>query len=692
MRFTYDLPSLGRGCLLALALLPAACVSGKSAPPPGNTTPPGSQPEPGNTPGADAGAPPKFEPLPTQAYVGKVKSVLTGLAPTDDEVRAVAADGKALAGLVDVWTATPEFRARMLGFFQQAFQQTQTDLNDYVDLFGGVKPDAWKNAPLLLKSLEESFARTALALIDEKRPWTEVATTDRFMLNPPLMVVLAALDALPHDDDNKLVRAGVWPLQEFPGLTLVRTNNPDPVTGVSTPIPYAETIDPKSPNFMRFYDPKPYEKDDKPQCKEPQTVMGPQALLGLLDLMWGSRPGACGSTDTLFTPEDFGAWRMVKIRRPAAGEKRTLFWDLAHLRDPATTELVLATPRVGFETTLAFFANWPTNASNASRVTTNQALIVGLGRSFDDRTTTVQLTETSVETAHIQPNTTCFACHQSLDPMRDFFRQSYNISYFPQLAPQKVPAVATFRIDGTDPVMGNGIATFARAVADHPRFAGAWTQKLCQLANSESCNEADPEFTRVSNAFAASKFDFRALVRELYSSPLVTFAAKPKGTPATEPVISIARREALCTLLQNRLQIPDVCDLESARKMSTRRNLALSIPGAGYSRGDDAPLLPHDPSLFFASAGDNLCYQVAALVVDAGAKSRYSSKRAPEAIADFVQTVMALPPSDPRAAPMRQLLEEHQSQAAAKAATPTDALRSTFMVACTSPFTLSLGL
>jgi hypothetical protein len=397
----------------------------------------------------------------------------------------------------------------------------------------------------------------------------------------------------------------------------------------------------------------------------------------------------------VFRPEDFAetSWRMVRIRPPRAGEERTIFWDLPRFRDRATTELVLATPRVGFMTTLAFFANWPTNDSNASRVTTNQALIAGLGRSFDDRGTTVVLSETSVDAMHIQPNTACFGCHQTLDPMRDFFRQSYNIMYFQQLDPRGVPATGTFAVDDAPPVRGAGIATFARALADHPRFATAWTQKLCQLANSESCDEEDPLFKSIAASFRANRHDFKRLVRELYSSPLVTFAETSKTAQTAGVVMSIARREALCTSLSVRLGLGDACALDNPARNNTARNLALAVPGSAYSRGDEVPLLPHDPNLFFASSTENLCFFLAGATVDAArGPSRWQSARAPEAIADFVHTVMGLAPSDPRAGPLRALLDEHHAEALGAGASRTDALRSTFIAACASPYALSHGL
>ena len=215
----------------------------------------------------------------------------------------------------------------------------------------------------------------------------------------------------------------------------------------------------------------------------------------------------------------------MTIRPPRAGEERTIFWDLPRLRDPGTHELVLATPRVGFMTTPAFFANWPTNPSNSYRVTTNQALIVGLGRSFDDRSVTVTVNETSSDDKHVQPGTPCYGCHVTLDPMRDFFRRSYSLSYFQQLnlagaAPPRAPSPSTAARRSRAPASRRSRGR----MAEHPRFAAAWTQKLCQFANAAPCLEDDPEFQRVAGVFAASGHDFKTLVRELFSSPLVTFA------------------------------------------------------------------------------------------------------------------------------------------------------------------------
>src|SRR6185369_16372961 len=124
-----------------------------------------------------------------------------------------------------------------------------------------------------------------------------------------------------------------------------------------------------------------------------------------------------------------------------------------------------------------------------------------------------------------------------------------------------VPATATFTVNGSPPVTGNGVGDLAVALATHERFAVAWAQKLCRLANSTSCSETDPEFQRVVAAFKASNHDFSTLVRELFSSPLVTFAADTSSTDENGIVVGIQRRETLCASLANRLGLTDVCGL-----------------------------------------------------------------------------------------------------------------------------------
>jgi hypothetical protein len=53
---------------------------------------------------------------------------------------------------------------------------------------------------------------------------------------------------------------------------------------------------------------------------------------------------------------------------------------------------------------------------------------------------------------------------------------------------------------------------------------------------------------------------------------------------------------------------------------------------------------------------------------------------------------MAITPSDPRSGPLVTALKSHFTTAMSQKATATNALRSTFVVACLSPSAISIGL
>jgi hypothetical protein len=670
------------GWLAKLALLLAACSShGSSAP----VDTPGVVPTTGTDAGMEAGSP--FEPLSPEAYGTKIKMIMVGRPLDETELASLRADPQSLRALVDKWMADPAWRERLLGFFEQSFQQTQVSAIDYDDQLG-IKASGWKSdvRANFERAAEESFARTVLQLLDEGRPFTDVVTTQRYMLTPPLMALLAFTDAVLQDDDGNPVRQS-WLLQKYPGLTLV---------GDSPAVAFSETIDPASPNFFHFQ----FIPPAKPGCTLPLSVKGFAALPAMAGLLFGKNPGACANGEPIFTEDDFGSWKMVNVRAPAAGEERTVFWDLPALR--AGNDLVLVTPRVGFMTTPAFFANWPTNNSNQMRVTMNQTLIVALGTSFDDRDSTTPVTETTSDAAHVQPGTVCYGCHSRLDPMRNFFRQSFNYYYSQQTDPAKdqIPDLASFALGSSAPVSGSGIRDLAGALAKSELFAVAWAQKLCRLGNSASCSFDDPEFERVAAAFRDSNYDFKVLVREMFSSPLVTFATRTKSADDNGIVIGIQRRETLCTSLAHRLGISDVCSLHGTeglkkaalQQAQTAQNLAGAVPGDGYARGSEIPLMPHDPNLFFASGIENLCERLATQTIDAAVATKWSSGQRDAAISDFVSSVMGLPMSDERVPDLRAALEEHYGSAVAAGKTPTDALRSTFIVACSSPLSVSLGI
>jgi hypothetical protein len=220
-------------------------------------------PPPAVYPAPDAGL---FQPLPPQVYGNRIKNLLISQPLNDQELSQLTADAGSLPDLIDGWMAQPQWRQTMLLFFEEAFQQSQVTLTDYFDelhinFFPGFETTPAGLA--LLRDLQEMFARTALELMDEGAPFTEVVTTQRFMVTPPILSLMAYADATPTDDNLSFLSQHFWVNQMLGhvdgGFVLENT----------TPIAMTDSIDPASPNFMKWYDPTAPVNPAKAQCKEP---------------------------------------------------------------------------------------------------------------------------------------------------------------------------------------------------------------------------------------------------------------------------------------------------------------------------------------------------------------------------------------------------------------------------------------
>ncbi len=119
-----------------------------------------------------------------------------------------------------------------------------------------------------------------------------------------------------------------------------------------------------------------------------------------------------------------------------------------------------------------------------------------------------------------------------------------------------------------------------------------------------------------------------------------------------------------------------------------------SAPPGQENSCSTEPVLPNEPSLFYRAGLENVCEAVSQLVIDNGQGGRKWSSASPDAaIADFVAVVMGLVPSDERAAGASALLTAHfQAARAQKGINATDALRSTFIIACLAPSSSGVGL
>jgi hypothetical protein len=663
------------------------------------------QPDASTDGGTDAGAPPPppFQAAQPATYVAKVKNILLGLPPTDAEVQQVTADPTQLGTLIDGWMQQPQYAEKMKRFFELAFQQTQVTAADFADqAYPKQISINGTTTPLLIQNAEQSFARTMLDdLITNGHPLTGAMTTDHVMMTTALKELYAFLDVWEVDDSGKVTDR----------FKQANANLSITVEAAQGAIPITDTLDPTSANYMHWYDPDVATYDSTVAgCTEDPIVYTPSAitlhylLYGALDGHKSSTGVSCppmGGTATAaqLTTNDFSDWTMVTIRRPKSGEAVTHFYDLPALR--AANELVLSVPRVGFYSTPAFFANWQTNSSNQMRVTMNQTLIVALGAQVDgtDKTITPGSPPPGLDTVHAADGS-CAYCHQTLDPLRSIFSATYSWNYHDQQDTTLTAQKGLFSFQGVTVPVAN-MTDMGTQLAQHPLFAQAWAQKLCYYVNSIACAPDDPELQRIVALFQSSGYSWNALVKALLSSPLTTNAAPTATSAASGEVVAVSRRDHLCAALNNRLGLTDVCGLDAVTKKQMQAavaQIALGLPSDGYGRGSTAPVLPNQPSLFYRAGTENICEAIAGSVVDVATSKQtagvtyYSSTQPDAAIADFVGRVMGLVPSDPRAAPATALLTSHFSSAMQQGATASNALKSTFIVACLAPTAVSIGL
>ena len=675
------------------------------------------------------------------AYVAvrKVKNLLIGMPPTDGDVALVTNSGAAgLQMLVSTWQTSETtkllFRDKMVGFFRNAFQQTGfTPTEDFkIQLLqnGGfdfgpfgtsaVGDDAF---PRLVQNLQDSFALTAWQLVQEGHPFTEVLTTNRFVMTTALKSLYIQVE-MPAD-------APFGNQNAKPAWTVDYSGNAIPLESALQNMVFSD----EAPAAGRSN----VGGGSFPTCaggtgSATGTFNGTSLLFQRL-LGFTARYPFTGNgvmcyehaSKPYFTTNDLTDWNWVTINHVPTPTDRTAVpikpYDLPMLR--ATTTLDLSIPRVGFYTTPAFLALWNTNDSNQHRVTANQTLLAALGQSFTSDSVIVPLSQEGLDSTHAVAGSECVGCHKSLDPMRQFWGNQLDFNdrndfpagnRFTGAAANPRPAIigggfafGDVNDKGADlPAIGTLIARVTDGAGLH-RFAITMAQDLCFWANSAPCSETDAEFRRVVGAFENSTpmpYNFAVLIKEFFASPLVTGAVATGTYPAAGSVpISIARRDHFCAALSNRLGKPDLCAQTVPRPSSTQAataTIAQSVATDAFSRGSQIPVTPADPTLFYRSASELLCSNIAAQVVDpTSGTGVYSMSDVPGAITNMVETLMGYPAGHPAHAEAMQILQEHYDMARTTTSgtggrpgmtSATSALRSTFILACESPTAVGIGL
>ena len=663
--------------------------------------------------GAGGAAANKFVAVPPAAYAAKIKNLMTGAALTDAEFSSLGATGANLGTLIGQWAKTPQWQTRLLQFFTVTFKQGQVADASYSDYFGTDQSYRFANNGVtrLASAADEMFGRTAVATVNAGQPFINLLTTRTFMMNTALKVLTTLRDA-------ELSRTN-WFSAEYPNYVARRES--------TSPIPVSQSIDPASSNFGVWYDPDPGTTDDA-LCSAYAFPPNNDSVNYVGSLLFGARVGVdrttCDSVpdgSALITPADWSDWTMVTVRPPAnASEKHTIFWNLPGLRT-ATTLVVDNQEPMGFFSTAAFVLSKSPNDANQYRQIVNEALIVANGQSFLNGNVVpaapdlVSLKANPDERAD-ELNAPCIGCHATLDPMRNYFVQSFDYYFQPQTDQTMQSLPTSFFVTGMSaPVVGSsgGIKDFATALTKSPNFAAAWVQKLLIFANSAPAAADDPELLRVAGVFTSSGYNFNTLVTTLFTSPLVTGAAAT-GT-ANNVQAGALRLQSLCLTLGTRLSLTDPCNLtwneDNVTAADTSGNIvdlrnsvsnALAVfPVDMYLRGKVDNAAARSPSVVTTIGMNQLCIQLAPFVVDNAPLSVYSSTSVNKAITAMTTQLLGIPTPDPRYQPVLAALNSHYS-AALSAATASKsnggmsaaslALQSTFVAACSSELTQSFGL
>ena len=573
----------------------------------------------------------------------------------------------------------------MVGFFRNAFQQTGfTPTEDFkLQLLtnggfdfgpGGARLAGDDAFPRLVQNLQDSFAKTAWQIVQEGRPFTEVLTTNRFVMTTALKSLYIQVEMPADAPFNNGSAMPAWKL-DYSG----------------NPIPIEQAISTMTSATRR---PRPATATaSSPNCRGGATVAAAdfrgtsrifQRLLGFTPQFPFSGSPTCGEQRVEALLHGRRCQRLGLGDDQPQGQRRPIGcrsiqpYDLPALRN--AKELTLSLPRVGFYTTPAFLALWNTNDSNQHRVTVNQTLLAALGQSFTSDAVIMPISTAGLDAPHSVDGTECNGCHKSLDPMRQFWgnQLDYNDR-------NDFPAGNSFTGAAANPrpaAPGGGFA-FGDVNDEGPDIAavgacspGSPTAAVFTASRSPSrrisasgptrrpAARPDAEFRRVVGAFENST---PLQLRGADQGVLRVAAGDGRGRDRDLPdggsvPVSISRRDHFCAALSNRLGKPDLCAQAVPVPNRRRRDgdIAQSVATDAFSRGSQIPVTPSDPTLFYRSASELLCSNIAAQVVDPTAGGGvYTMTDVPGAISDMVETLMGYPPGHPAHAEARQILQEH---------------------------------
>ena len=348
-------------------------------------------------------------------------------------------------------------------------------------------------------------------------------------------------------------------------------------------------------------------------------------------------------------------WNLVEIRQ--GSESATFSYDADFVSQMSAIvengdSIDLLAPRVGFFNSIVFMHTWETNSSNQFRLNLSQTFLAALNVGFQIADTTPENNLSNLDDTHAEPGSDCFACHRMIDPARNVFLNSYDVDR-QRTKTTMGDLQGDFAFQGVSEEVQT-MDDFAELVANHPRFSLGLTEKLCHWANGTECTNTD-ELERVAQVFVDSGHNFKTVIKELFSSSIVT-AASITLQEGSLDTVSYARQRLLCENFEARIkQIREgygysVLDETSNRVDICRGGQPATLSGAlpidGYQRGVAALDVSIATDPFHSLTLDGFCSQTAPRVVG-GQDDRTFKTGEPEAeqIEKLVQYIMGIPES-----------------------------------------------
>ncbi len=408
-------------------------------------------------------------------------------------------------------------------------------------------------------------------------------------------------------------------------------------------------------------------------------------------------------------PEDFTDWRTVRLEQATTPINWENSADFAsRMRAiPDGGSLSLKYPRVGFFSSPVFLNYWISNNDNQFRLTINQLLIAALGQTFSPGDATPHSSETGIPAEHAVKGTVCYECHRHMDPMRLVFSNTVDIDYraLPETAPQQAPAFSFWGVNKRFTTLDQ----LATLIGDHPLFAAAWVQKLCQWGNSTPCDEKDPEFKRLATFFETQGYKLKPLIRQFFSSPLFTGNTKTQTHETQGFDVSLSRSNHYCAAFSARVTQINNASGTTGKLTPCKDGILGVVPQDEYARGEVELVQSRRLSLFDAKSIDRECSRVARAMFGSDDSSVFNlSKPVDDHLANMAQYLMGIPSNHARyndvVTGLRRIydlsnkpqncsnpLQQTGTVTCGFAQTKHESLKAAFFAACSSPELIGLG-